>query len=205
MEKLIKRFGGFKNLKKDQLFIILLVGILLFVISLPTGDKESSLWKDESKNDSESEEKITVSESAYNLEDNRSYVEELENKLKSVLMQVAGVGNVRVMITLESSAETVVEKDIPNTRNTSSESDSAGGTRTSMDLTSTEETVYVTNESGTQVPYVVKEMEPQIKGVVIVAQGGDNPLVITSITEAAQALFQIEAHKIKVMKMKNQK
>ena len=38
-------------------------------------------------------------------------------------------------------------------------------------------------------------------GVLVVAQGGDNPVVIKDIQEAVQVLFQVEAHKIKVMKM----
>lgn len=42
----------------------------------------------------------------------------------------------------------------------------------------------------------------KIQGVLIVAQGGDDPVVVRNIQEAVMALFQVEAHKIKVMKMK---
>ena len=37
---------------------------------------------------------------------------------------------------------------------------------------------------------------------MVVAEGGDNPIIIGNIQEAVQVLFQVEAHKIKVMKMK---
>ena len=37
--------------------------------------------------------------------------------------------------------------------------------------------------------------------MIAVAGGGDNPVVIKDIQEAVQVLFQVEAHKIKVMKM----
>ena len=38
------------------------------------------------------------------------------------------------------------------------------------------------------------------KGVLVVAEGGGNAVVIRDITEAIQALFGVEAHKIKIMK-----
>ncbi len=41
----------------------------------------------------------------------------------------------------------------------------------------------------------------QIEGVVVVAQGADLPQVRQDIMEAAQALFPIAAHKIKICKM----
>ncbi|MEI3340576.1 MAG: hypothetical protein V8R80_12125 [Eubacterium sp.] len=44
-------------------------------------------------------------------------------------------------------------------------------------------------------------MEPEIEGILVVAQGGGNTAVAENISEAAQALFSVEAHKIKVVKM----
>ena len=48
---------------------------------------------------------------------------------------------------------------------------------------------------------MIEELEPEIQGVVVVAEGGDNPVVVQNITEAVMALFGVEVHKIKVMKM----
>ena len=42
----------------------------------------------------------------------------------------------------------------------------------------------------------------KITGVLIAAQGADNGVVSQNIVQAVMALFQVEAHKIKVMKMK---
>ena len=41
-----------------------------------------------------------------------------------------------------------------------------------------------------------------VTGVLVAAQGADNSVVSRNIVEAVMALFQVEAHKIKVMKMK---
>ncbi|MGN0422485.1 MAG: stage III sporulation protein AG, partial [Lachnospiraceae bacterium] len=38
------------------------------------------------------------------------------------------------------------------------------------------------------------------EGVVVLAEGGDNAVVKQNITEAVQALFGIDTHKIRVMK-----
>ena len=41
----------------------------------------------------------------------------------------------------------------------------------------------------------------QVTGVLIAAQGGDNMVTVQNIKQAVMALFQLDAHKIKVMKM----
>lgn len=44
--------------------------------------------------------------------------------------------------------------------------------------------------------------DEKITGVLIAAQGADNGVVSQNIVQAVMALFQVEAHKIKIMKMK---
>lgn len=44
--------------------------------------------------------------------------------------------------------------------------------------------------------------EVKVNGVLIAAEGADNYVTVENIQQAVMALFQIEAHKIKVMKMK---
>ena len=43
--------------------------------------------------------------------------------------------------------------------------------------------------------------EIQVTGVLVVAKGGGNMVTVQNIKQAVMALFQLEAHKIKVMKM----
>ena len=49
-------------------------------------------------------------------------------------------------------------------------------------------------------PLIEKELYPQISGIVISAQGGDLPSVQAEISQAMEALFGLEPHKIKVLK-----
>ena len=63
-----------------------------------------------------------------------------------------------------------------------------------------EETIYQENDSG-KYPYVVSWTNPKVTGVLVIAEGGGNTKVKAEILEAVQALFGIEPHKIKIMKM----
>ena len=60
--------------------------------------------------------------------------------------------------------------------------------------------MYDKSDTG-ETPYVVKEIEPEIEGVLVAAEGGGNSQTAKNISEAIMALFDIEAHKIKVMKL----
>lgn len=113
-----------------------------------------------------------------------SYEEQMEKKLEDLLSRVEGVGQVRVMLTFEGSGERKVEKD---------KQVGTGGTE--------EETVYEESGSSSRRPYVTSESNPQVEGVLVIAEGGDKSSVKEEIIGAAQALFGIEPHKIKIMKM----
>ena len=130
--------------------------------------------------------------------------EYLENKLEDILSSMQGVGKVKVMITLADSGEEIIEKDIPADRSNMTEMDSTGGSRNTNEINTQETTVYVTNAAGEKIPYVINKKSPLIEGVTVVAQGGDSILVKKCISDAIQALFGIEEHKIIVVKMKQE-
>lgn len=210
-----KREQG-KKLKKDQLLILILSGILLLVIALPVGKPKSGNQESGQKNfleDIFSGEKDSVlkdgdglvagvKDETEEIEDfGGDYTEDMENKLKQILSSMDQVGKAEVLITLKTSEEKIVEKDHPVTRSNTDEADSEGGRRAVNNLDSGETTVYET-DSGKSTPYVIRTASPQIEGVVVVCEGAGTGSVSHNITEAIQALFGIEAHKIKVVKMK---
>jgi stage III sporulation protein AG len=112
---------------------------------------------------------------------------------------MSGVGEATVMITLSSSAEKVVEKDVETSNETVTESDSQGGSRTTKNGNRGETTIYNDKDSS-GAPYISKELSPKVEGVIVIAEGGDDALVKQNITEAVQALFGIDTHKIRIMK-----
>lgn len=179
-----------KKMKKDQLLILALAGILLLVIALPTEKKGTEKKKTETG--------LGLSDGSAKASQDE-YLCSLESRLEAALSQMEGVGDVTVMITLKSSAEKVVEKDMEVTDETVTESDSQGGARSSKNGGRKEATVYGDGGSAGE-PYVSKELSPRIEGVVVIAEGGSDSVVKQNITEAVQALFGIDTHKIRVIK-----
>ncbi len=202
--KILERYHLEKWFQRDNLIILVLAGILLVVIALPT--KDTKTQKVEGSLGGTEDEGMLVSEIAGSevsetpYDTLNQYTRQLEEKLEETLADMRGVGKVKVMITLQASAEQVVEKDEPISRNNTSESDGDGGNRTIYQIDSGQETIYV--KQGTdQTPYVSKTILPKISGVLIVAEGAGTGSVSKSITEIAEALFDIEAHKIQVVPM----
>ncbi len=179
--------------KKNQLLILLLVGILLVVIAIPTPDKKKNAG------DSDSGASAGTTDNGYP-DTSEEYEEYLENRVARALEYVEGVGKTEVMITLKSSGQKIIEKDQQQSSQKTDEEDSSGGTRTVQDNSSDKTSIYEQGADGSQSPYVSKEMTPEIAGVIVIADGGDNAVVVQNITEAIQALFGVEAHKIKIMK-----
>ena len=184
-----------RQLKKSDWIAIALTGVLILIIAMPLSPKQS-----ESGNTAEQETAAAVLDSGSTQGSQSVYAAAMEKRLKQVLGQMEGVGETEVMITLSDSGETIVEKDQKEQRNRIEESDAGGGTRTTTEQETEETTVYVENGSEKQ-PYVTKEVLPNVEGVLVVAVGGDDPRVISDISDTVMALFRVEAHKIKVVKM----
>lgn len=183
-----------KKIKKDQLLIVFLIGVLLLVIVIPVDDN--------SKKTSEEKESDAKDTSQYYKElSKEDYQKTMEEKLKNILESMDGVGKVEVMITLKDTGESVVEKDLKKSEQNTTEEDGAGTKRNSAELNLEEETVYSGDDTSSSYPFVSKEINPKVEGVLVVAQGGGNSKIIKNISDAVLALFPIEAHKIMVVKM----
>jgi len=160
-----------------KIVVVILCGVLLVMFSFGTSFSEEAPKMSEENEEQQVQEASTM-----------SYKEKMEQELVRILQNVEGVGKVEVMLTLRSGGTKVTLKD-----------------NTDSGDTLEEETVLVEDSERNSSPYVVQETEPELEGVVIVCEGGDNILIKKEITEAAQALFQIDSHKIKVMKSKEAK
>lgn len=189
------------KVKKDQLVILLLFGVLLLVIAMPVEEdtKGEGFFLEDKEKDPNEEYDLRKDEDSST---ESSYEKELAMNLENFLSQVEGVGEVQVLIKVRGSSERVVEKDEPISESMQNEKNDTGGTSSGKETVHEEVTVYEETEDGRQIPYVVKEYDPEIEGVIIAARGGDQPVVVQNILEAVQALLQIEVHKIKVLKMK---
>ena len=187
-----------QQMKKSDWVAIALTGVLVLIVAIPIEKSEEQKQSVDEKNTGYSETASAVEKGADTGGD--GYAAELETRLENILSQMEGVGKVDVMITLSDTGESVVEKDREDSYSSVTETDSDGGNRATTEHEESYKTVYVENGSETY-PYIEKEGLPSIKGVVIVAEGGENPTVVSEISDAVMALFPVEAHRIKVVKM----
>lgn len=177
-----------KKLKRSDWLILVLAGILILIIALPTDTKEKKQAEEAKENISKENNTMEASK------------DEIERKLEDILEKIDGARDVKVMITYQDSGTQVVEKDKNTSENSLEESDSTGGVRSTKEQQLQESTVYEEADAG-NTPFVSKELLPKVEGILIVASGGDNQKVKQNISEAVLALFQVEAHRIKIVKM----
>jgi stage III sporulation protein AG len=170
-----------KKLKKDQWLIGALAGILLLVIAVPVPKEEK---KEETLTDTAKSEPVFVEMT-------------IEEQLKEILQKVSGVGKVEVFINYEDRGKIVVGKDESLSEEVIEETDSNGGKRTTATARKEHQTVYGSEKN----PYVVQEFSPEVKGILVVAEGAGNVSIKNKIQETIEALFGLDAHKISIMKM----
>lgn len=187
MEKKERKKIMLKDIGLEKIILIAIAGIILLVTNF-------SEWQSKNKT-----EKITETQNVAATSENEAYIESLENKLVHILENVDGVGEVEVMITLESSRESILNKD--DTEELETEEETSDGTKSERQSSRRENETVLADESGEAAPYVIKELEPEIAGVVIACEGAENNTVAASVTEAAQVLFGISVNRIKVLKM----
>lgn len=163
-----------KSMKKSGKLAVALAGIILGIILLFFGNRAGKDTLDPTPNTPH--EISTPSAEAYRAE--------LESRAKTLCAQVAGVGDVDVLITLSGGYEYVYATD---TRT------AAGGVTAS----------YVTVGSGSgESPIFITEKPPAIVGVGVVCTGGGDPAVRQEITALLSAALGIGSNKIYVTEHK---
>lgn len=188
----LKKKGiNLQDIGLPRLVLIILAGIVLLVLSLPSGLFGSSGKEAETEVLSEEGSEKLASQAM------EKYTSRKEKELEEILGKVKGVGSVDVMITLASSEEKITLQDGTDS---SEQSGSAGESDIKQKQSFTQESVLIQQE-GEEQPYLVQILSPEVEGVLVVAKGAGEGNVDTEIIEAVQALFRLESHKIRVMKM----
>ena len=123
----------------------------------------------------------------------------LESRLEDILSTVRGAGKVRVLITYATAGERVAA-----TVSTLDESvsETSGGTTATRSEQSREmrQPATISTDSG-QSPIILVEREPEIRGVIVVAEGAADPAVRLSLQRAVQAVTGVPLSCIEVFEM----
>ena len=169
-----------EKIKRILLYIGAICGISL--IAMSGIEKKEIVNKDEINN-------ITQEELS-----NESSKTALEEKLKNILSQIEGAGELDVMITYESSEEIQPAFNTNTTMEETKEVDKQGGERTVT--TSSENKTMITSSAND--PIVIKTNQPKINGVIVVATGAKDLNVKETLYSAVQTALQVQGHQVEI-------
>ncbi len=192
MENLINKLKEYLKKSNNNEFIrniliIFIIGIIVFLFA--------DLMKDSRNKTVYIKENETEETSQNMLSDYSTY---LERKLEDILSQLKGVGEVKVMITLEETTEIVPAFNTTKNNETTKETDSQGGTR---EIVREDMTIQlVTGDEGS--PIVLKEIKPTIKGVIVIAEGAEDLHVKEMLYEAVKTVLGIPGNRVEVYSRK---
>lgn len=173
MQTLKDRFFAFIKRNKKLEYGIYAVIIIIVLVLYFTGTSKSSNTKSEEAQSNIVSDTGTVS---------------LEEKLTAALEKIDGAGKVEVVITYATSREIVpaFDEDVQQTENGSGVSSYSESSKP------------VTNDDGA---VVLMEIEPQIRGVIVVAEGASDMTVKMNLLRAAQTALDVPSSKVEVFAM----
>lgn len=170
-----------KKLKNNPKIIVIigLVGIsLIFLSSLIDSNKSDEI-------------KTTVLTST-------DYCNSLESRLSEQIKEVIG-GNVKVMITLESGVEYIYASEAKNNESEIEDSDDNKKQKLQKDKQSQNNYILYKDENGNEVPLVVTEIMPNVKGVVVGCENGDNEFVCSTVKSLVTTALDVSDDKVCVV------
>ncbi|NLY85921.1 MAG: sporulation stage III protein AG [Tissierellia bacterium] len=188
-DKIKKHLESINNKKFiNNLFIILGISIIFLIVANYILDS-----KKEAPN-TENEFKSQVS-----YEEEMDYSAYLEKKLANILSKLEGVGKVNVMVTLENSVEKITATNTTKSTENIVENDGEGGTR---QVQREDLTMQVVTRGSDGSLLVVKEIKPKVLGVIVIAEGADDPEVKEKLYEAVKTVLGITGNKVQVYSSK---
>lgn len=177
MEALKRLKDVFQKEKRVRILAIIgALGILLLCLSefLPKGSKTETETQSVSQNETQ-------------------FRQETEKRLQQTLSKMQGAGRVEVMVTLACSDERIYAADEKSDVKTGGDS-----TQQSHDA----QYVMIDGQNG-DTGMLIKTNTPQVLGVIVVCDGGDDPSVQNQITNAVCGALGIGANRVSVLKMKS--
>ncbi len=176
MMNLWKKFNE-KIPKEKRLTIIVIIGLLgiAFVLIFDFSNEDTVILQSEN---------IDFSD------DTQEYKMNLEKELVKILQEVEGVGEVKVMLTIEGSKEYVYAESFYN------DNKSQEGY-----LEESYRNEYIILDNKNQKEALIKKViKPKINGVIVVCEGGDDLVVSEKVYKAVSTVLDITASRVCVVK-----
>ena len=143
---------------------------------------------------------VTTGQAEVIPEDYRNAVTE---ELGNMLASIEGVGRTKVMVTIDKTLQNIYATD---TDQNGRETTRQNGYDENTDKQNTEKRscIVIKNKDGSEQALTVGQMMPQVKGVLIVCDGGDDEAVRQRVIDAVSAALDISKTHICVSTMAHQ-
>lgn len=129
------------------------------------------------------------------------YAGEVEQKLLNLIGEIEGVGELRVLVTIENGYEKVYAQSGKSSQNSESVYDAEGKpSRVQQNQNEEHAYVFVENSGSKREALLITQIEPKIKGVVVVCQGADNLVVQERVISAVTTALGISSNRVCVLK-----
>lgn len=171
MTKILERLSDKQKRFLSWLALVALIGVGLLMVQTPKRQIETSFQGE-----------ITAPDRS----DFAAEARYLEQRLSELLSAVMGIRRADVFVTLERGTRlTIAEESTYEQRN---------------DIETRRTTAPALVRSGqSESPIILEEIWPQIRGVLVVADGAEDPQVRFQIAHAVQTVLQIEMYRIEVL------
>jgi stage III sporulation protein AG len=122
-----------------------------------------------------------------------AYETQYDKKLENILVKIAGIHQVSVMVTVDSTEILKLASSDSETNSTQK-----NGQTSSTSTTTNQQIFTVRNQDGSQTPVVVERVSPQIRGVLVTVAAKDFTVAKSEIIDAIQNVLDVPAYKISV-------
>ena len=173
-----------KNKALEKIIIVLVIGVVFMIVGDLGNDKEENIDKQCIEKEPQ----------------NTPIYQDIEEKMECILSKIEGAGKVKVMVTYKTSKEIIHQIEQKESTNNTKEEDGGGGVRETRQH-ETAKSIIFEEANGQKKAIIKKEIEPLIKGVVVVAEGAADANVKMNLQMATKILTDIPIHKISVFVM----
>jgi stage III sporulation protein AG len=199
--------GGPGGVKRIQTFrwivIVLLTGVALMIVNSFIHIKEVDPISTARASPPDVSQQVFGASSGKDKSAFSEYERAYESQLKDILQKIVGVGEVEVLVTVDSTEEIEMIQNEKEQQETTNESDSKGASRRNSNVTKSRDSVLY-QAAGDQHPLIRKQVKPRIRGVLVVARGAENEVVKKLLLEAVERSLDVPLSRISIVPRKQQ-
>ena len=192
-----KKTGGdvktfFQKLAENEKYrrVVLLLGVLGIALIFLSGFFQ----------DRAAESKAASVSAQTGVTDADQYVKQLEENLADIVNGISGGTDAKVMITLEKGTQYVYATEQKKSQQKTQDQNTGATTRNQENNSLETNYIIVKDADGSQKARAITEVQPVVKGVIVVCKGGDLPSVQQNIIDAVTTALNISSARVCVIK-----